>query len=1162
MPGRPEQIPGADLIERLQEILRRCEATGEQVNFPGEGGERRFRLWLATDFFCDLLNWPGTSVVQGERFDLILCDDAGLPVITIETKTPYHKASAKERRDFEKRLAAFPTLRFAIFTSGNEWERYLIQHDNGAASVLEDAHFELSTVGSTAASSFFDPLRYHGKALLPEGYRYRVSKDEPFIQTALMRLTSDLEACIADLMSYFNGLFHGLREGLAGVDAQTVAQAVYSRWSSESLRVTPNRLAQGVCETLRSEGTSAQVLLDCIKAFGFDGPIVQQVAESILGLSERNRSNEDSVAKMLWPIFEPYIKQLCAQTAHVQLARVLLYRVGEDEEVFDNHLTGVALESILSAQTTNVLGRAYPATEALELVRSRMQNFLPSIYTLGEFDWWMVKAEYRPGLTSAQRAWLLPHDEDFERINSAILQRLNRYTFHGVDVDIWRNLYENYLPEDERQRLGGFYTPEPLVNLVLDLAGYTSATEGLCKLSYIDPSCGSGAFVTTALGRLLSHLSQPMPCHSDLFSRNTSSIQRTEETLRTISRNVNGVDLHPFASFLTTLNVLFAVLPLYVRARKDNPDFVIDFNIFAWDSLEPPSDQPKDQLPMFAQMNSRIQRTEDAFDRYKGIICTQFDRVFGNPPWGGVLKGPLAPVYDTQKKQTFKKAYASAAQGKYDVYGLFMQRSLRLLRENGEFALITQGTYLEKEWASGLRTLLSHNATISWIVDLNPFGQLFFKAMNAPCITVARNIAPAPESKLAAILSKRTTDVSGNKVNERQEYVAQIIRKVAASIIATHSTATASFAEGGWIPQTMLQETASSRWNLSPSRVNAKANKDWYTGAELLEVRQGVTPGGCLDVFLLDEPVTKHRKLEKALVHHAIKTKDLARWAVEWRGRTLLYPYHKQGDSYVPAFTIDMEKLKDKKLAKRLTELGLKDALDFDLQIDDWEREIVRKAGVQQESAAKLLQHRIALGLVLYPHTARYLIEHYNRLETRVFKKVNIRKFNRRWYEYLWPRDAGIVLAKERILSPRLIRRARFALDTTGHLSDDACLFLQPTSKTQRGWGSLAKQMKACLGRDATRTELLTYCLCFLNSTVATKSLTEGRQPTPKGSYQITEQSLKEVPIAPPVGKKAVLEMLRLASRIIEAENPFAAEGLAELEAKIDGIVLSLLGKS
>jgi hypothetical protein len=657
MTSKPEHNPGTDLIERLREILRRCEATGEQVNFPGEGGERRFRLWLATEFFSDLLDWPGTSVVQGERFDLILRDDAGLPIITIETKTPYHKASAKERRDFEKRLAAFPTLRYAIFTSGNEWERYLIQLDNGVVAILEDAHFELSTVGSTAASSFFDPLRYHGKALLPEGYRYRVSKEEMFIQTALMRLTSDLEATIAELMAYFNGLFHGLREGFAGADAQSVAEAVYSRWSSESLRITPNKLAEAVCETLRSEGANTKSLLDCLKAFSFEGKIAQQVAESILGMSVRTRSKEDTVAKALWPLFEPYIRQLCAQTAHVQLARVLLYRVGEDERVFETCLSGAALTKILSVRQTSVLGRVYPVTESLESVRSRMQSFLPSIYILSEFDWWMVKLEYRPGLTNAQRAWLLPRDEEFERLNSALLQRMNRYSFKGVDVDIWRNLYENYLPEDERQRLGWFYTPEPLVNLVLDLAQYTSEAVGLCELSFIDPSCGSGAFVTTALGRLLTHLSTPMPCHEELFSRNKSQLQRLETTLRIVSKNTNAVDLHPFASFLTTLNVLFAVLNLYVRARRDDPEFVVDLNIFAWDSLEPPSSQPKEQLPMFAQMNSRVQRTEDAFDRYKEIIRTKFDRVFGNPPWGGVLKGPLAPVYDTKKKQTFKKIY-------------------------------------------------------------------------------------------------------------------------------------------------------------------------------------------------------------------------------------------------------------------------------------------------------------------------------------------------------------------------------------------------------------------------------------------------------------------------------------------------------------------------
>src|SRR6185437_13708200 len=141
-----------------------------------------------------------------------------------------------------------------------------------------------------------------------------------------------------------------------------------------------------------------------------------------------------------------------------------------------------------------------------------------------------------------------------------------------------------------------------------------------------------GAFVTTALGRLLAHLAKPMPCHEELFSRDKSPLQKLEQILRIVSRNANAVDLHPFASFLTTLNVLFAILNLYVLARRDDPDFVVDLNIFAWDSLEPPSDQPKVQMSMFARMNSRMQLTEVDFERYRRTLRNRFDRVFGNPP--------------------------------------------------------------------------------------------------------------------------------------------------------------------------------------------------------------------------------------------------------------------------------------------------------------------------------------------------------------------------------------------------------------------------------------------------------------------------------------------------------------------------------------------------
>jgi len=149
------------------------------------------------------------------------------------------------------------------------------------------------------------------------------------------------------------------------------------------------------------------------------------------------------------------------------------------------------------------------------------------------------------------------------------------------------------------------------------------------------------------------------------------------------------------------------------------------------------------------------------------------------------------------------------------------------------------------------------------MTDLNPFGHLFFKAMNAPCITVTKKGLPAPEEKLGAILSKRTPDLPDKGLLERQRWVAQTIRDVASSVTNSHSAVQLSFAEGGIVSQFELQESAKSRWNLSTAREARAISEGWYTAAELLEVRQGVTPGGCLEVFLLDEKVAHELNLEK-----------------------------------------------------------------------------------------------------------------------------------------------------------------------------------------------------------------------------------------------------------------------------------------------------------
>ena len=92
----------------------------------------------------------------------------------------------------------------------------------------------------------------------------------------------------------------------------------------------------------------------------------------------------------------------------------------------------------------------------------------------------------------------------------------------------------------------------------------------------------------------------------------------------------------------------------------------------------------------------------------------------------------------------FRREYPHAAVGKYDVYGLFLERALQILKPGGRLGIVTQDTFLGKEWASSLRKWLASKATVRMVVDLNPFGQLFFRAMNTPAVTVADNGPPSP----------------------------------------------------------------------------------------------------------------------------------------------------------------------------------------------------------------------------------------------------------------------------------------------------------------------------------------------------------------------------------------------------------------------------------
>jgi len=640
----------------------------------------------------------------------------------------------------------------------------------------------------------------------------------------------------------------------------------------------------------------------------------------------------------------------------------------------------------------------------------------------------------------------------------------------------------------------------------------------------------------------LRHLSLPLQCHQHIFAlpRNAPTWTRDKLVLDIVLRNIHAVGIHPFAAFLTTTNLTFLLLPLFANVRTYNPTFVLDLQVYCADSLEKPEEQSLTP-EMFVELNSRIQQSAESAERYRGLQGMRFHYIVGNPPWGGVLKGPLAPVYTDSKKRRFAGEYPNAAVGKYDVYGLFIERSTQLLANGGLFGMVTQDTYLDKEWAKKLRRLLGSSARMEAIVDLNPFGQLFFKAMNTPVVTVFEQ-SDARTGTFVAVASERPKFGRGDNASRRATVVSTVGEAIGRAKTKGSGQASVGFATAWWKSRRSLLQDADRGWDLRPVRSGAKFRGDTIRASELLEPRQGVTPGGALDLFLMSEEQAKSLGLEEGLLHRAIKTKETRRWRAGWQGRVILYPYAVRSGEFKPAFA--------------LAGTNDGDALDFEHPLDERERDIRRTVGSSSLVAKQLLEHRISLGIVDFPQVARYLVGSYARLESRIFKKKRMEAFGRKWYEYLWPRDAELMLSKPRIISPTLVREVRFSLDTDGWLSDHSCLYLLPTQATAGRRADLRQRLEQVGGQTISDVELMQYCLAFLNSSVAQETLLR-RRPTAKGSYAINEQYISDVDI-PLIGDAALLkDLMELTKALTESESVRAA---APMEVRLGRLVASLLG--
>ena len=85
----------------------------------------------------------------------------------------------------------------------------------------------------------------------------------------------------------------------------------------------------------------------------------------------------------------------------------------------------------------------------------------------------------------------------------------------------------------------------------------------------------------------------------------------------------------------------------------------------------------------------------------------EFDLILGNPPYGIVGEASKYPIHALREVKGLYKKALSTWRGKYNLYGAFIEKSVRLLRPGGTLVFVVPTTWLVLDDFSSLRAFLA-----------------------------------------------------------------------------------------------------------------------------------------------------------------------------------------------------------------------------------------------------------------------------------------------------------------------------------------------------------------------------------------------------------------------------------------------------------------------
>ncbi|HYH23593.1 MAG TPA: N-6 DNA methylase [Azospirillum sp.] len=259
-------------------------------------------------------------------------------------------------------------------------------------------------------------------------------------------------------------------------------------------------------------------------------------------------------------------------------------------------------------------------------------------------------------------------------------------------------IYTAMLPENHRGDFGVFYTPPALTERLLDQAEAAGVDWRTARV--LDPACGGGAFLAPVAARMAA----------------ARTGAPAEEILAHVEAHLSGIDIDPLGAWMSQVFVEMVLLDAARAAGR--------------------------RLARLVEVRDSLAIDDSEIAERGG-----YDLVVGNPPYGRI----------TLDKEV-RVRWARSLYGHANVYGLFTDLAVRLVRPGGVIAYVTPAGFLGGEYFKNLRKLLGERAPPVSLDFVDARKGVFADVLQEALLAVYR--AAAPRIAVSFLAARETGDVA------------------------------------------------------------------------------------------------------------------------------------------------------------------------------------------------------------------------------------------------------------------------------------------------------------------------------------------------------------------------------------------------------------------